>query len=137
VLKHVINWNCPLKGVVQVEAIHANNAAATSVSRQSILSEAAVADEQSARPIHPRIELTLKSVKVCCGRQGVVPFCFQQIRLASKHKAAVYLFAGCAESAARQKSERTKTCFRKASNAYPLGCGSRLLKVISLPSNPA
>jgi hypothetical protein len=35
----------PFKGIMQVEAVHANEAAATAVSRQAILSEATVTDK--------------------------------------------------------------------------------------------
>ena len=50
--KHVIKRDLPLQGIMQVETIHANEAAATAISRKAVLSEATITDKQTTCPIY-------------------------------------------------------------------------------------
>ena|ERR1019366_1675654 len=104
----MIKRNLTVKGFIQIETIHANNTAATAISYKAVIAEAAITYEQASRPIYPSIEFTLKRVKVCCRRPVVMLLRLQQIRLASKHKAAVYLLPGHTEAAAWQMSKRAE-----------------------------
>ena len=81
------------KDLVQIEPVHTYDALAATECVQSVCGEAALADDETARPARLFLDLAIEGMKGCRIDLGVPPSGFEQIGLIAEHETAVDLLA--------------------------------------------
>ena len=89
------------ENLVQIESVHAYDPLAASECVQSVFREAALADDQTARPARFFLDLAIEGTKGFDIDLGVPPSGFEQIGLLAEHETAVDLLAPETKGGAR------------------------------------
>ena len=82
-----------IQHLVEIQAIHADDALASAECDKTVIGEAAVADEEPACPRGFLLNLTMKGVQLGDAYRLAMPLGFQQICVTAELEAAVDLFA--------------------------------------------
>ncbi len=103
--------------LVEIEAVHADDALATPEGDETIIGEAAVADEQASGPRRLLLDLAMKGVQLGDADGLAVPFGFEKVDLAAKLEAAIDLFAPQPERVLRSEAEFASSVTGSRSNS--------------------
>ena len=107
----------PVQHLVEVEAIHADDALATTERDEAVIGEAAVADEETSGPGRLLLDLAVEGVQLGDADGLAMPFGFEQVGLASELEAAVDLLAAKTKGSFAARPIASNRSLRKPSNA--------------------
>ncbi|OWK24225.1 hypothetical protein AJ87_23580 [Rhizobium yanglingense] len=92
-LQNLVERYLSVEHLVEVEAVHADDALASAKGDEAVFGEAAVAHEQTSRPGCLLFDLDVEGVEIGNADWLAVPFGFQQIDVAAELEAAADLLA--------------------------------------------
>lgn len=77
--ENVVEGDFPIQGLVEIIAVHADDALATAECDEAIFGETTVADEQPSRPSGLLFDLAVKGMKRCDSYGLAVPLGFHEV----------------------------------------------------------
>lgn len=95
--KNFVERYLAVEQLIEIEAVHTDNALASAEGDEAIIREAAVAHEQAPRPGCLLFNLAVERMQIGDANWLTMPFSFQQIGLAAELEAAVDLLTAKAE----------------------------------------
>ena len=100
--------------LVEVEAVHADDALAAPEGGETVIGETAVADKEAAGPCGLLLDLAVEGVQFGDADRLAVPFGLEEVDLASELEAAVDLFAAQAKGFLRGQAECVEEAFEES-----------------------